>query len=320
LFRQLNAALDWRDALAICAKRRQAPRPLKRGGLAGRQNGRQDAQSLIGGAIIANQHDFSAAGRRQNGEAIVNSMDLGIKRVDLVYTIVDRGKGEDVVNLLRESGVTFNLISVGYGASGLGLVDFLGFTDLERDIVLSVVTRDRSRMILDRLLYKFDLNEADRGIAFVMPISGVCGSLALRYISGTTNGGAEKNGNFGGQLAATEAEMQDMKDLEFNLILTVVNRGFADTVIEATREAGARGGTIFYARGTGIHELEKFFAISIQPEKEVVMTLAKKGSTQAIMQRIVQAAGLQTVGRGLSIALPVSEVAGITEFKEFKPE
>ena len=108
--------------------------------------------------------------------------------------------------------------------------------------------------------------------------------------------------------------MSDTAKNEFALILTVVNRGFADTVIDAAREAGARGGTIFYARGTGVHEMEKFFAVSIQPEKEVVMTLVKKEETRHIMEYIGRAAGLRTEGKGLSIALPVSNVAGISVY------
>ncbi len=61
---------------------------------------------------------------------------------------------------------------------------------------------------------------------------------------------------------------------QFDLILTIVNRGFADQVVDAARAAGAHGGTVFYARGTGVHEMEKFFAISIQPEKEVVSIMS----------------------------------------------
>jgi NCAIR mutase (PurE)-related protein len=108
--------------------------------------------------------------------------------------------------------------------------------------------------------------------------------------------------------------MSEGSNYAFNLILTVVNRGFADVAIDAARDAGARGGTVFYARGTGVHEIEKFFAISIEPEKEVLITLVRKEQTQAVMQGIVRAAGLNTEGRGLSIALPVCEVAGVAEF------
>ena len=108
--------------------------------------------------------------------------------------------------------------------------------------------------------------------------------------------------------------MSDKSGYEFNLVLTIVNRGFADVAVDAAREAGARGGTVFYARGTGVHEIEKFFAISIQPEKEVILILVRKEQTQEVMHSIVQAAGLNTEGRGLSIALPVSEVVGVAEF------
>jgi nitrogen regulatory protein PII len=110
--------------------------------------------------------------------------------------------------------------------------------------------------------------------------------------------------------------MSDKAKNEFTLILTVVNRGFADTVVNAAREAGARGSTIFYARGTGVHEVEKFFAISIEPEKEVLLTLVKKEETRNIMEHIVKMAGLKTEGKGLSIALPVSNVAGISVYDE----
>ncbi|WP_051280825.1 P-II family nitrogen regulator [Anaerovorax odorimutans] len=100
-------------------------------------------------------------------------------------------------------------------------------------------------------------------------------------------------------------------DREYDLIITVVNRGFADQVVEAARKAGAQGSTVFYARGTGIHELEKFFSISIQPEKEIILNLVKHSSTKTIIHSIIEAAGLSTEGKGLSFSLPVSDVAGV---------
>jgi nitrogen regulatory protein PII len=103
---------------------------------------------------------------------------------------------------------------------------------------------------------------------------------------------------------------------EYDLIMTIVNRGFADQVVDAARSAGAHGGTVFYARGTGVHEMEKFFAISIQPEKEVILTLVKHEETQEIMHAIVEAAGLKTAGKGLAFALPIADVVGIVHSLE----
>ncbi|MDR0356921.1 MAG: P-II family nitrogen regulator [Clostridiales Family XIII bacterium] len=113
--------------------------------------------------------------------------------------------------------------------------------------------------------------------------------------------------------------MTDYSNTEFGLIVTIVNRGYADTVIDAAREAGARGGTVLYARGTGIHETEKFMNISIQPEKEMVLTLVRKGAVKDVTHAILIAAGLKTQGRGISFTLPVTDVVGIvTDFESYE--
>lgn len=98
--------------------------------------------------------------------------------------------------------------------------------------------------------------------------------------------------------------------MEFELILTIVNRGFADEVMDAARDAGATGGTVLYARGTGTREAEKFFGITIQPEKEVVLILASKEQRNPIMQAVCKHVGLDSAGHGISLSLPVDEVVG----------
>lgn len=102
----------------------------------------------------------------------------------------------------------------------------------------------------------------------------------------------------------------------YRLILTVVNRGFADQVMDAARGAGAHGGTVLYARGSGIHEMQKFFGITIEPEKEVVLVLVGVEEKDAIMKAICKGAGLTTEGRGLSFSLPVDDVMGIVHLMQ----
>ena len=107
-----------------------------------------------------------------------------------------------------------------------------------------------------------------------------------------------------------------MNERKFDLILTIVNRGFSDQVMDAARAAGASGGTILHARGSGIHEMQEFFGISIQPEKEVVMILVRENERQAIMQAIREQAGLKKPGKGLAFSLPVDDVVGIAHLLE----
>ena len=95
------------------------------------------------------------------------------------------------------------------------------------------------------------------------------------------------------------------------LIITVVNRGFTDDVVKAIREAGAIGGTVLYARSAGPHEVQKFFKLNIEPEKEVILTVVSEAQKDKVMMALCKEAGLTTEARGMSFALPVDDVRGI---------
>lgn len=97
----------------------------------------------------------------------------------------------------------------------------------------------------------------------------------------------------------------------YSLIISIVNRGFSDDVMDAAREAGAKGGTILYGHGAGLREAETFFGISIHPEKELVIILASEETRPHIMQSIVKRVGMESEGAGITFSLPVTDVEGI---------
>ena len=106
-----------------------------------------------------------------------------------------------------------------------------------------------------------------------------------------------------------------MKPNTHELIICIVNNGFSDTVMEAAKDAGARGGTVLNARGTANKEAESFFHIAIQPEKEVVMILVPLNVKDAVLHALYEKAGLNTMGQGIAFALPVDQVVGLTPWK-----
>jgi nitrogen regulatory protein P-II 1 len=95
------------------------------------------------------------------------------------------------------------------------------------------------------------------------------------------------------------------------LIITIVNRGCGDIVMEASMKAGAEGGTILFGRGVGIHEKKKILGIPIEPEKEIVLTVTPPDKTPAILDEIVKAARLGDPGRGIAFTLPVGRFVGV---------
>ena len=97
----------------------------------------------------------------------------------------------------------------------------------------------------------------------------------------------------------------------YKCILAIVNDGFSDLAMETAKACGAKGGTILQARGTASKDAEKFFNVSIQPEKEIVMILAKADLVDGILKGLHSAIGSSTEAQGIAFALPVDDVVGL---------
>lgn len=102
-------------------------------------------------------------------------------------------------------------------------------------------------------------------------------------------------------------------EFQHECIVCIVNAGFSDAVMDAAKEFGARGGTVVHARGTASQEAEKFFQITIQPDKEMVMILVPTEIKDDILHALYRAVGLKTPGQGIAFSLPVDGVVGLAE-------
>jgi nitrogen regulatory protein PII len=103
---------------------------------------------------------------------------------------------------------------------------------------------------------------------------------------------------------------------EASLIVSIVRKGWGSTVLDASVKAGARGGTVLFGRGAGINEQEKIFGMSIEPEKEIVLTVVYDDKVDTVLAEIVRAAELNDTGRGIAFVLPVEKVVGIAHFMQ----
>ena len=97
-----------------------------------------------------------------------------------------------------------------------------------------------------------------------------------------------------------------------SLIVTIVRKGWGDTVLEASVKAGADGGTIFYGRGSGIHEKQKLLGIPIEPEKEIVLTVAYSEKIDHILDEIQRVTDLCKPGMGIAFVVPVEKIVGVS--------
>lgn len=110
--------------------------------------------------------------------------------------------------------------------------------------------------------------------------------------------------------------MKKAEKVDFELIVSIVDKGQCGKVIESSQEAGAEGGTIIPGRGSGIHEKAKLLSFNIEPEKDIVLTLVPADRTEKVLEAIVKASDLNEPGKGIAFVVDVERVTGINHLIE----
>ena len=228
----------------------------------------------------------------------------------LLLTIVDRGKGDAVAQLLQKEGVVMQFIALGTGTANKGLLAVLGLKDTAKDIVVSFMRSGVARKAMRRLEHVLEIDLPGRGIAFTVPLGSVGGRETMQYLMGADAPETEQEGNR--TMQYTSQPEQPAHDL----VVAIVNRGFTDLVMDAALPAGARGGTVVHARGAGAKEASQFFGITIAPEKEMVLILVQHDKKVPVMQAVTRGAGLTSQGQGLVFSVPVTDVMGVARMME----
>lgn len=219
-----------------------------------------------------------------------------------MITVTRRKLAEALIPYYRAHGVTMTLCSLGEGTANSEMLHYWGLADTERAILFSVLPDDCEKALLRGLKRDMQLDVPGNGIAFTVPLTSVGGANTLRYLSG------------GKSLEGCEEIVQT--ENKYEVIFAIANRDHAESVMDAARAAGAGGGTVIHAKGTGSQQAERFFGVSIAAEKDMVLIVAKAAEKAAIMRAIMDEAGMRSGAQAFVFSLPVSDVAGMRNFDE----
>lgn len=220
-----------------------------------------------------------------------------MNNVVLMITIAKRNESEELLECFSENRVAMTLGRYGKGTATSEVMDFLGIENKEKCVMFSTMQNDKAKIILREFKRKNEERKGQNIVSFTIPMSSIGGETSLKRLIGENQKEEEK----------MEIESKN------ELIIVIANRGYASSVMDAARKAGARGGTVVHARGTGVEQSEKFFGITIGAEKEMIFIVATKEEKQPIMKKIMEEAGAETEAGSIIFSLPVSEVVGTKE-------
>jgi nitrogen regulatory protein PII len=198
-----------------------------------------------------------------------------------------------VLHTAKHSGITGGTVFNGKGTVNIRILEYLGLTDIRKEIVWMVADQKTARKTLEILDKEFRFEKPNHGIAFTTSVSSVIGASRAHN-------------------EIIEEESGENRKM-YQVITVIVEKGQAENVIDAAIKAGSKGGTIINARGSGLHETSKLFAMDIEPEKEIVMILAENAQAESIVSSIREATQIDEPGRGIIFVQDVSRVYGLYE-------
>ena len=219
----------------------------------------------------------------------------------LMTTVIERQHLPRFVALYQIHGIQTSFISLGRGTfAGTRGGYLLGQS--EKAVCFSVVTWETWRSAKKGMQKTLHIDVPGRGISCVVPMSSIGGRRELALLTDGQN--------------FTRGEESTMKGTDRELIIIISNQGYNELVMDAAREAGAYGGTIVNARGTGMERAEKFLGISLASEKDMIFIVVKTAQRDRIMRNVMLKAGMETPAKAIAFSLPVSDTAGLRLFDE----
>lgn len=220
-----------------------------------------------------------------------------MKDIFLLITIVRREDEKEYEAFYRSRGVKVMYDVRCNGTAHAKTLNILGIDRTEKTMLISTVTGPTLKTLKRDLAYEMKIDLPDRGVAMAIPMSGIGGARTLEYFTSE-------------QLMSEEHLTEERKmEVAQELIIAIYQKGYTEVVMNAAREAGARGGTSFGAKGT-VAGTEKFFGMTLAEEKEIVMIVSAADQKKEIMKAIMQKAGIDTKAHALVFSLPVTDTAG----------
>ena len=194
---------------------------------------------------------------------------------NLMVAIVNDGQSKRFMTIAKEAGAGGGTVIPAKGTASSNFLRVLGLGNKSKEMIMIVIDKQKAESIVQ----------------------------AVR-----------KDGRIQGVAALLGSTKENEMTTKWKMITIIVNTGYADDIMDAARKAGARGGTITHARGTGTPEDAKFLGVQIVPEKEMILILSAAEQTDKIVKAISELKCLDEPGIGIIYTQDV------VDFKNLDPQ
>ena len=220
-------------------------------------------------------------------------------------------RAEDQTNLIHafESlHVPMCYQCLGKGTAPSEIMDIFGLSGTSRLVTIGVMPKFMAKELFEKITRTMLIHQRGGGIALTVPITGLQSPM-LHLMNDEAKEAWKKH--IEERISKDMAEIK--KESVYSMIWVSVNSGFSDDVIDAAREAGAKGGTVMKGRRRNSDKVSQIFGLPIQVELDFVMIVVPKAKKTQVMSAICSQCGLNSNAHGIVLSMPVDEIMGLEE-------
>lgn len=269
------------------------------------------SESPLGNVLGNKNSKKTVLSKNESKPALPYEQTHTLSPLGFLVVVVNEGQDGAIVKIVYDCGGAACFSCRGKGTASNDVYEVLGLSNTKKHVIMSAIPLTSWPAIKKELIERFAVSQWAKGLAILIDIDSVCGVSTYKFL--TNSRSLEE-----GKGVKTMEPIQKKSDYE--IVMVIVNDGFTDLVMDAAKKAGARGGTILTAHGTGNKDIEKFFGVVITPEKQIVMILVPKAIKDAVIASIYKEVGINTKGQGIAFSTPASDVVGIVEPNANNPE
>jgi hypothetical protein len=223
---------------------------------------------------------------------MINNQPMDDLFYSLLIIIVNGGKGSKILEFVHKKGINKAICFLGKGTIKNGLLQLIEMDEVNKEIIMLIVSSDMEAEILEQLNIKFHFQRPNHGIAFAMPIARISKwekDALIQWEKINANANSQYN---------------------HVVLLLIVDKGNAEMVVQISQQAGFFGGTIIRARGSA-SKLNMVLDMVVEPEKEAVLILTERNKADQLASLLSKHLQLCQDNTGILIKLAISNAMGL---------
>lgn len=222
-------------------------------------------------------------------------MSKNVKKLMMLFSIVERGKGQKLIKALGEKDIKLHFQLVGFGTAPTEMMDILGLGTNNKDIVVSLAADSAVGALMSDFGGNFTSHSQYGGLLMVLKMAA-----AGRLVTEVLNHGLTQTQNKG--------DAQVMKnEHHHNLIFITVDQGYADEVMAVAKRAGATGGTVIKGRIADADMFLELAEADLNSEREIICIMAPSAVSKSIMEDVNRECGISSKAHGTICAVPIEK-------------